>query len=149
MKAITVKQPWASAIASGHKRVENRTRPSPWRSAVGEVIAIHAGKGFDRHASDDPRMMHLWQYDTAQRNDGMVYGMLLAAYFFPQSYPAGVVIATARLTDVHTCDGACSPWADPGQWHLALDEITVLPEPFVAAKGALGLWTAPALEMAA
>ena len=46
MKAITLKQPWASLVASGLKQVENRTWAVP-RSIRGERIAIHAGKGFD------------------------------------------------------------------------------------------------------
>ena len=46
MKAITVKQPWAWAIAHGDKDIENRgnnLRCVP----LGRIIAIHAGKGKD------------------------------------------------------------------------------------------------------
>lgn len=46
MKALTVKQPWASLIASGIKGVENRSWKVP-KSIQGQRIAIHAGKGFD------------------------------------------------------------------------------------------------------
>lgn len=46
MRALTVKQPWASLIASGIKRVENRTYPVP-KTVRGQRVAIHAGKGFD------------------------------------------------------------------------------------------------------
>jgi len=46
MRALTVKQPWASLIASGLKQIENRTYPVP-KTVRGERIAIHAGKGFD------------------------------------------------------------------------------------------------------
>lgn len=50
MKALTVKQPWASAIVSGRKDIENRS----WapRSIVGQRILIHAGKTVDRHGLD-------------------------------------------------------------------------------------------------
>lgn len=42
MKAITLHQPWASLIAEGVKAVETRPKQHPWRSAIGETIAIHA-----------------------------------------------------------------------------------------------------------
>ena len=40
MKAITVRQPWAWAIATGLKSVENRT----WRARYRGPLVIHAGK---------------------------------------------------------------------------------------------------------
>jgi hypothetical protein len=40
MKAITVKEPWASLIASGAKLVENRS----WRTRHRGPLAIHAAK---------------------------------------------------------------------------------------------------------
>jgi hypothetical protein len=51
MKAITLKQPWASLVASGLKQVENRTWAVP-KSIRGERIAIHAGKGWDDYWND-------------------------------------------------------------------------------------------------
>ncbi|MEU0468957.1 ASCH domain-containing protein [Amycolatopsis sp. NPDC006131] len=38
MKAITVRQPWAWAIAKGYKPIENRT----WSTDHRGLIAIHA-----------------------------------------------------------------------------------------------------------
>lgn len=46
VRALTVKQPWASLIASGIKQVENRSYPVP-KTVRGQRVAIHAGKGFD------------------------------------------------------------------------------------------------------
>lgn len=43
MYALTVKQPWASAIMAGLKRVENRT----WRTDYRGPLAIHAGSSID------------------------------------------------------------------------------------------------------
>ena len=40
MKALTIHQPWAWAIAAGHKRIENRT----WGTAYRGPILIHAGR---------------------------------------------------------------------------------------------------------
>jgi hypothetical protein len=44
VKAITLYQPWASLIAEGVKTIETRPKRSPWSSAIGETIAIHAAK---------------------------------------------------------------------------------------------------------
>ena len=40
MKALTIRQPWASLIVDGEKRVENRTWPTKYRGP----LLIHAGK---------------------------------------------------------------------------------------------------------
>ncbi len=49
MKALTLIQPWAWAIAHAGKDVENRIWRPP-ESMVGQRIAIHAGKKFDDDA---------------------------------------------------------------------------------------------------
>lgn len=43
MYALTIKQPWASPIMAGVKRVENRTWPTNYRGP----LAIHAGLSID------------------------------------------------------------------------------------------------------
>ena len=40
MKALSLWQPWASAIALGHKRIE----PRHWTTSYRGLIAIHAAK---------------------------------------------------------------------------------------------------------
>lgn len=46
MKAITIKQPWASLIALGEKRFETRS----WKTKHRGALAIHAGKSIDKEA---------------------------------------------------------------------------------------------------
>ena len=46
MKAITIKQPWATLIAKGYKEYEFRT----WKTKYRGEILIHAGKGIDKKA---------------------------------------------------------------------------------------------------
>ena len=70
MKAITIKQPWASMIVDGTKVLEIRSWPTNYRGP----IAIHAGKEIDRLACQE------FGYD-------------------PDRIPRGVVLATAQLTD--------------------------------------------------
>ena len=57
MKAITICQPYAELIASGAKRVENRT----WATSYRGELAIHAGKSRKFGGTD-----------------GMVYGAVVA-----------------------------------------------------------------------
>jgi hypothetical protein len=149
MKAITIKQPWAWAIALGAKTVENRSRQHPWTSALGERIAIHAGKGWDRDAFDTPALFRVAEH-VCSRLYGDDRGYPAAALInvmAPQFHHRGAVLATAQLIDVHldstaSCDCAGNPWAQRGTWHLVLDEIQPLPQP-TPARGALGLWTLP------
>ena len=44
MKAISIKQPWASLIAHGIKDIENRTWKCP-QKYIGQRVLIHASKG--------------------------------------------------------------------------------------------------------
>lgn len=151
MRAITVKQPWAAAIAAGAKLVENRGRLAPWRSAVGERIAIHAGKGWDRDAfAPGSPMWPLAERTVAVDEDppGTVRPALLAVVMLPTFYVRGALLATARLAGVHLADSdasgrtCCSPWGAPDRWHLVLDQLERLDRP-VSCAGSLGLWRLP------
>jgi hypothetical protein len=138
MKAITIRQPWASAIARpgpNAKRVENRGRPTTHRGPV----AIHAGKTPDTLADQDPRIVRMFGRDPR-------VGM-----------PMGAVIAVAELVDCHQAtwnpDVCCAPWGEDfyvtptgggRAWHLVLDNVRQLAQP-VPARGALSVpWTLPA-----
>ncbi len=70
MKAITIKQPWATLIAEGYKKYEFRT----WRTKYRGEILIHAGKGIDKKAVERFKHLNL-------------------------NYPIGQIIAKADLTD--------------------------------------------------
>ena len=133
MKAITVRQPWALCIASGHKNVENRGRPTSYR---GE-IAIHAAKAHDPAGDVDPRVVRLWGVDSRLRA------------------PLGAIIAVGELTDCHQRTVACRikghpcwPWGestyrDGVAWHLVLGNVRRLDVP-VHCRGALQVgWTVP------
>jgi len=45
MKAITIKEPWATLIAEGYKEYEFRT----WKTNYRGDILIHTGKSFDKN----------------------------------------------------------------------------------------------------
>jgi hypothetical protein len=131
VRALTVRQPWAWAIAKGHKGVENRSRPVSYRGP----LAIHAAKQWDDSGIEALReVVHQVRAQggtlpPSLRKDGPHSGF-------------GVVIAVVDLVDVcvdgrwDDCD--CGPWARPGQTHWKLTNPRLL-DPF-PATGRLGLW---------
>lgn len=126
MLAITVHQPWATAIVRYGKPVENRGWQPP-ANAIGKPLAIHAGKQWMPPADTHP-------------------AATLPPYH-PAVYPSGVVLAVARLAWVCTagCFGdpcECGSWAVDGQFHWRLEDVRALPEP-VPCRGFQKLWTLP------
>lgn len=130
MKAITVRQPYAAAIAHWGKTVENRG--PTWRYKHTGPIAIHAGaRKLDMdEALADPRIL-----TAVLEHDASTYDM-----------PLGAIVAVATLGVVHDAtDGCCGPWGDltyNGQRarHLPLSDVRVLGEPVRNVVGALGVW---------
>ena len=70
MKAITIKQPYASLIAAGIKVYEFRT----WKTKYRGELLIHAGKSIDKKAMEKFKKYNL-------------------------DYPTGCIIAKANLVD--------------------------------------------------
>lgn len=70
MKAITIKQPFATLIAEGLKQYEFRT----WNTNFRGEILIHAGKGIDKEAMKRYKHLNL-------------------------EYPQGCIIAKVNITD--------------------------------------------------
>jgi hypothetical protein len=104
MKAITLWQPWASLVAEGVKTIETRGRRSPWHTAIGETIAIHAAqrpvKAFDRVGNwiVEPR----WQKCAIGEPEWYALGELGMDHRLVREFPLplGAVLATCTLTDV-------------------------------------------------
>lgn len=124
MKAITIKQPFASLIAASLKEYEFRT----WKTGYRGEILIHAGKSIDKEAMQ--KFGHL-----------------------KLEYPTGCIIAKATLTDcVRITDSVrqelrnknylvySGTTENPG-WNgygFKLENVETM-EP-IFANGMLGLW---------
>jgi len=133
VRALTVRQPYADAIAFGTKRVENRTKPLPAKY-VGVPVLLHAAK--------EPHASRLTALDLSQITGDRIHewqdtrSAILAVVRFKGSH---------RCADVHWC---CRPWGQvettttPEVWHWEIDEVIRLAEP-VSATGALGFWKVP------
>jgi hypothetical protein len=115
VRALTIRQPWAAAIAHGPKRIENRKKPIP-AAHVGTTILIHAGASEDLDALPT-EMVRQW----------------------PRHF--GAIVAVATLASCHQDAKCCRPWGFPGQWHWALENVRAVPHPILGVRGQLGLWT--------
>lgn len=138
MKAITIKQPWATLIALREKQFETRS----WQTKHRGSLAIHAGKTVDKKACQIK-----WIRDTLA-----VHGITSW-----EQLPTGMVIATANIVDCHKIISDYEDHAimhtglkisgneyrfgnyEDGRYAWELDTVQVLAEP-VKAKGQLSLW---------
>ncbi|MCD4558236.1 ASCH domain-containing protein [Schaalia sp. lx-100] len=120
LKALTVKQPWASLIMSGIKQIENRSwKP---RVNVGERFVIHAGSG----VADAKRIPKEF----------------LAT--LPDERPKMLALGTVILMGYHLpgedCDERCEVFGVPDagyHWELGSPEWFDKP---IQIQGKLGMW---------
>ncbi len=118
---LTLKQPWAWAVAAGHKRIENRPW-KPWSTVIGKPVAIHAGITVEKEA--------LAMF--AER-----FGLRPVA----SELARGAVVAVAFVEGFVTKDDAPEdPWFT-GPYGWLLGEVTAIPP--VPCRGSLGLWKMP------
>lgn len=137
MKALTIKQPWATLIALGEKKYETRS----WRTNYRGKLAIHAGKQIDMGAFREPRIKSILE------KHGITD---------PKQLPIGAVIAISELADCHqvimdfdTHAETTGCFIDEYEYPLGCYEIgrfawelkNVQPlETPIGAKGQLSLW---------
>jgi len=135
VKVLSVRQPWAWAIAAGYKYIENRT----WTTSHRGKLGIHASARWDDDAEAATRFIR----DTARAAGHTLPKTLRDAMPLTAT---GYVLAVVDLVSVCEAtmnesglDCNCGPWAIPGQAHWRLEFSRRLDKP-LAAKGALGLW---------
>ena len=128
MRAISLWQPWATAIAFGTKKIETRH----WSTDYRGPLAIHAAKRWDR----------------SQRDFASVE---LVMCRLPPRVPLGAIVAVCVLSDVRLAQDLAitiSPiermYGDYsfGRYGWVLTDIRALPEP-IPFKGAQGFFNVP------
>lgn len=112
MKALSIQQPWAWAIANGHKHIENRSWPTKFR---GEFL-IHAGLRADFSEVD-------W------------IARMIAPTAMPVIYPKGGIIGIATITDCVT--ESDDPWFF-GKYGFVIENARHVP--LFPVRGALGFF---------
>jgi hypothetical protein len=145
MRALTVRQPWAWAIAQGIKTVENRT----WTTKYRGLLAIHAGMNFDAAGARSPLVQRAWA--ARPHRGGQVPRLSADA----PGIERGTFVAVAQLVGVHEASGGCcQPWGEhPAEgglpvYHWQLTGVVALPG-LVPADGRQGLWFPTAAQLAA
>lgn len=131
MKAITVKQPWASLIIEGIKDIENRTWPTKFRGRV----LIHAGATIAKNAVDVI---------------SMIDGELARKIWFDindKKLPIGAVIGSVEIIDCVI--NHPSIWSEKttqmspdNSYNWVLANPIKFPEA-IPAKGKLSFWDYP------
>ena len=120
--ALSVRQPWAWAIVSGGKDIENRSLAAVKHGLGPRSIAVHASKGMTRDEYEDAAdFMKSIGVDCP----------------YPDQLIRGAVIGTAVVTDV--VKEHASPWFF-GPRGLVLTGQTAVDEP-IPASGALGYFS--------
>lgn len=141
MRALTVHQPWATALIWGGKDVENRPRRTLYRGR----LLIHAGL----HHPD-------WgDHLEVQALSGRKFGWLdtrrhpaaeleRARRWTEHTGALGVILGSVEITGCHEAaeEGCCTPWGRYDAWHWIAANPQALPKP-VPCRGMLGLWRLP------
>ncbi len=124
MKALTIKQPWASLIIRGGKDIENRD----WRASHRGIVAIHSSAKLDRSEMDD----------ACDMMRGFVPGFS-ADRFRQDKFPTGVILGTVEIVDCVTASD--SAWFC-GEYGFLLRNPVAFETP-ISCRGALSFWNVP------
>ena len=129
MKALSIRQPWATLILHGHKDIENRS----WATRQRGPVLIHASKGMTRYEWEDamtfagPMLRAIYTLDEA-------FDELFA---FKNQQRGGIV----GVMDIVDCVSSSeSPWF-MGDFGFVL--ANVRPLPFTPLNGSLGFFEVP------
>jgi hypothetical protein len=110
MKAITIRQPWAWAIITGRKKIENRSWPTSYRGR----ILVHAA-------------MKYWQ--------GGIPSKLTP---IPPLLPTGAIVGSVEIVDCVRVETINDPFATgPWCWILRRPEAYRYTVP---CRGQIGFW---------
>lgn len=123
MRALTIRQPWATLIMTGLKRIETRTARTKRRGRV----FLHAGATMGK----------------AEREAAIREGL------DPDQLPRGVILGTMEIVDAVPAEDLDVSDAErsrgdyrPGRWGWKLADVRALSKP-VPATGALSFWKVP------
>jgi hypothetical protein len=118
LRALSIKQPWASLIVNGYKRIENRNWPTKFRGPV----LIHASKSIDKEARNDVALGIHPVTGDALRFDGM-------------DFPTEGIIGIATIVDCISQSN--DPWY-VGPFGFVMEDAR--PLPFRPCRGMLGFF---------
>ena len=119
MKAISIKQPWASLIAHGVKDIENRTWKCP-QKYIGQRVLIHSSKNT---VKDGWKALTREQLFKVIPYEKKLFGN-------KKELPHGDIIGSDHP----------SVWAEKGCWNWVLKDAVLFSKPIMNVKGKLSFW---------
>lgn len=123
MKAISIKQPWASLIVHGIKDIENRTWVCP-QKYIGKRVLIHASAGN--------------KFNINLNDEQMIAAFpLISKKSVLEHWDFGAIIGSVKI--VSCVQNHSSVWAEKGVFNWVLSEPILFDTP-ISAKGRLGFW---------
>lgn len=132
MKAITIKQPWASLIVHGIKDIENRTWPCP-KKYLGQRVLIHSsgchGKKFEINMPDE-QMKQAFSLISEKSTAG--------------KWEFGAIIGSVEIIDCVM--NHPSIWAEKGVYNWVLANPIFYERPIENVKGKLSFWDYPGIK---
>lgn len=132
MKAITIKQPWASLIVHGIKDIENRTWACP-RKYIGQRIFIHAAGSHGRKFS----------IDLTDAQTKAAFATIAIETMF-RNMPFGSIIGSVEIVDCSI--NHPSIWAEKGVYNWILANPILFNKPIENVKGKLSFWEYPGIN---
>lgn len=133
MRALSIRQPWASLILKAGKDVENRCWPTKFRGR----ILIHAAKGMTRGEHEDAIDFAVHAINARPRAGAKMTTLREPGFAF-EDLPRGGIIGAVEIVDC--MNRSESPWF-MGEYGFILRDPQ--PLPFLAWKGQLGFFDVP------
>lgn len=132
MKALSIRQPWASLIVNVGKDIENRDWPTRHRGR----ILIHAAKGMTHYEHDSAIDFAVRAIRAGHRDSSATKEVTLRDLGFAfDDLPRGGFIGSVEIVDCVTSSN--SPWFQ-GKYGFVLRDPWVLP--FIPFRGQLGIF---------
>lgn len=129
MKALSIKQPWASVIIKGLKDVENRS----WQiTDLPATVLIHTGVSTDRDG------VEFLQGDICESAFETANAIVMGTLPDFQYLPHSAIIGYATV--VECVENYPSIWAGYGSKHWVLSNVYEFDQPIMNVKGSLGLF---------
>jgi hypothetical protein len=135
MKALTLRQPWATLLAGGEKKIETRS----WTTQHRGRVAIHASKAWEQ-ADYDLSYLHVF-----------ARSLMRLGFDDPKGLPTGMIIGSGLLMDVKPTrevrgDVTMQEYSfgnyETGRWAWLFVDLVMFKVP-VPCRGMQGLWTVP------
>jgi activating signal cointegrator 1 len=133
-KALTIRQPWASAIVEGFKTIETRSRMTKFRGR----ILIHAGRK-DFYAYQDNILMVEELKDIFPQYSDLETGAIIGSATLADCVPVETIDDQLRTMPI---ERALGDYSD-GRFAWILTDVKKFKQPIRNVKGQLGLWTYP------